>query len=153
MADLTHLDSQKLKAFREGDLAAFITDLKNISADDPNGVLSLHSILSGNIPAAHLGENPILAIGLMAADDTVFGQTLIASTKKSATSINDILAKQEILFRDIDNNLGETITKLLKTQGGSLESISAEDMLDIWSDVDDDLEGSEPPSPSTDSVL
>ncbi|MFJ1967627.1 type VII secretion system-associated protein [Streptomyces sp. NPDC087903] len=140
MADLTHLDAQKLKTFRENDLATFITALKNIVKDDPNGILALHSIVKGTIPAAYIDENPVLGIGLMTGDDTVYGKTLVASALSTAKSIDDILGDQKTLFDDIDDSLEETITTLLNTQGATLESISGEKLLDVWSGVDEDLE-------------
>ncbi|MCX5401150.1 type VII secretion system-associated protein [Streptomyces sp. NBC_00102] len=141
MADLTHLNGQKLKQFRDHDLATFITDLKGIVKDDPNGVLALHSIVRGTTPAQYIGENPVLGIGLMTADDTVYGKTLIDVALKSAKSIDDVLGDQGVLFGDIDDSLDTTITTLLNTQGASLESINGEKFLDVWSGVDEDLEG------------
>lgn len=141
MADLTRLDAASLKTFREHDLAEFITDLKNIMKDDPNGVRSLHSVVKGITSPDYIGENAVLGIGLMAGDDTVYGKTLLASVLSSATSIDTILEAQGKLFGDIDDNLESTITTLLKTQDASLEGINGEKFLDIWSDIDDDLAG------------
>ncbi|MGX1543969.1 type VII secretion system-associated protein [Streptomyces adustus] len=142
MADLTHLNGQQLKQFREHDLATFITDLKSIVKDDPNGVLALHSIVRGTIPSQYIGENSVLGIGLMTGDDTVYGKTLVDAALKSAKSIDDVFGDQGFLFDDIDDSLETTITNLLNTQGSSLENISGQKFLDVWSGVDEDLEGS-----------
>ncbi|MFD0432096.1 type VII secretion system-associated protein [Streptomyces zhihengii] len=37
MPDLTHLDSQALRTFRENDVAGFISNLDKIQKDDPAG--------------------------------------------------------------------------------------------------------------------
>lgn len=143
MADLTRLDATSLGTFRTNDLAEFITDLKAIMKDDPNGVRSLHSVVKGLTPAEYFGQNGVLGIGLMSADDTTYGKTLLASVLSSATSIDTILESQGDLFEDIDDNLETTITTLLKTQGTTLEGINGEKLLDIWSDIDSDLAGDE----------
>ncbi|WP_329279054.1 type VII secretion system-associated protein [Streptomyces sp. NBC_01451] len=143
MADLTRLDAASLGTFRTHALAEFITDLKAIMKDDPNGVRSLHSVVKGLLPAEYFGENAVLGIGLMGADDVTYGKTLVTSVLSSATSIDTILDLQGDLFDDIDDNLETTIRTLLKTQGTTLEGINGEQLLDIWSDIDGDLSGGE----------
>jgi hypothetical protein len=139
MADLTHLDATGLQSFLDGDVAEFIKDLKNIRLDDNNQVQALKSILDGRNTADTLQENPVLAIGLMTGDDTVHGKTLVDKVKTAAQSIDDVFVAQGTLFKDVDRDLQETITSLLKTQGSSLASIDGEKILDIFSDVNSDL--------------
>jgi hypothetical protein len=139
MADLTHLDKAALQAFVDGDLHDFISQLTAIRQDDPNGAWALRSLVEGETTPTTLQQNPILAIGTMAGDDTAKGQTLIAKIKTNATAVDKVLKDQGTLFGDIDSDLRETITTLLNTQGGSLESIAGAKLLDIFSDVDGDL--------------
>jgi hypothetical protein len=139
MADLSRLDATSLGTFRTHALAEFITDLKAIMKDDTNGVRSVHSVVKGLVPAEHFGENAVLGIGLMGADDVTYGKTLVSSVLSAATSIDTILDAQGDLFDDIDDNLETTISTLLKTQGTTLESVNGEKLLDIWSDIDGDL--------------
>ncbi|MFF7361761.1 type VII secretion system-associated protein [Streptomyces sp. NPDC008125] len=140
MADLTHLDSAGLQRFKDNDIADFIADLKAIGKDEA-GVRALHSIVKGITTPEHIDENPVLAIGLMAGDETVSGSSLVTVVKTAAEAIDEIFDAQSTLFGDIDRDLGETIRTLLKTQGASLTSIDGEKLLDIFSDVDTDLGG------------
>ncbi|GHJ36957.1 type VII secretion system-associated protein [Streptomyces sp. TS71-3] len=141
MADLTHLDSHALTQFKQNDLADFLTDLDAIRNDDPAGVKSLKSILGGLlITGSTFGEvSSPLVIGLMAGDDSVGGQSLNTKTKDAAQGVDDILVSQKKLFKDIDDDLQETMDTLLKNQSGGLAAIDGEKLLDIFSDVDSDL--------------
>ncbi|MFF2326493.1 MULTISPECIES: type VII secretion system-associated protein [unclassified Streptomyces] len=141
MADLTHLDGKTLQAFTDHDIADFLKDLLDIRKDSPVGVKSLKTILDNVPDAGHLKQNQVLAIGLMAADDTVHGKSLIDAVQKAAGSIDDILLSQHTLFTDISKDLQETITTLLETQGKSLDSIDGAALLDIFADVDKELPG------------
>ncbi|WP_432132933.1 type VII secretion system-associated protein [Streptomyces tendae] len=149
MADLTHLDSQSLARFKKGELADFIRDLAKIRENDA-GVLGLKSILAGlMIDGSESGLLPPLAIGLMGGDDTVYGATLIKTVQGSAKGIDDIFVSQKTIFDDIDSALQETLDKLLKNQGGSLETVDGAKFLDIFTDVADDLsDGSRDPASS-----
>jgi hypothetical protein len=141
MADLTHLDSKGLQTFVDNDVDGFMNELEAIRKDDPAGVRALQSILAGRTTPDTLQENQVLAIGLMAADDSVNGSSLISKVKDSAQSVDDIFVSQKTLFKDVDRDLRETIKTLLKTQGTNLSSIEGEKLLDIFSDVDGDLGG------------
>src|SRR6476661_3209382 len=126
MPNLTHLDSQALKTFRENDLAGFISDLDKVQKDDPAGVQAVKSIAEGRTTPdtlwyAGTSAHPPVAIGLMGAEDSVHGQTLLKSIMTATTSVAGILDTQQKLFANIDRNLGETIETLLKNQGDTLE--------------------------------
>lgn len=141
MPDLTHLDSQALKSFRENDVAGFIGDLDKIQKDDPAGVQAVKSIAEGRTTPetfwyAGSSGHPPVAIGLMGAEDSVHGQTLLKSIMSAAVSAAGILDSQQTLFSEIDRNLGETIDTLLKNQDDNLRAVSAEKMLDVFADVD-----------------
>jgi hypothetical protein len=141
MANLTHLDSQALKNFNDNDVTDFSSDLDKIRQTDPSGVKSLNDIVSGMTTPDALQENPVLAIGNMAGDDNLGGQSLISKVKDGAKAIDDIMIAQKTLLGDIHNNLGTTIDTLLKNQGDNLTSIDSEKMLDAFSDVDSDMGG------------
>ncbi|MFJ9031028.1 type VII secretion system-associated protein [Streptomyces sp. NPDC102274] len=138
---LTQLDAKALKSFIENDLTDFLRDLDSIRKDDPSGVLALYSILSGRSTPETLGENLVLGIGLMAGNDNVYGQSLISKISDAGKAIDEVFVAQKKLFKDIENDLQETIDKLLKDQGGSLASIDGAKLLDIFTDVDQDLSG------------
>ncbi|MFE3270746.1 type VII secretion system-associated protein [Streptomyces sp. NPDC059215] len=139
--DLTHLDAKSLRAFVENDVASFKKELDAIRKDDPSGVRALQSIVLGRTTPETLQENQVLGIGLLGSDDLVNGKSLVTKITDFAKSVDDILLAQTKLFEDIDDDLRETIKILLKTQSGSLESISGEKLLDIFSDIDEDLAG------------
>lgn len=139
MADLTHLDGPALQAFLDGDLHDFTTALTAIRKDDPNGVRSLKGLLDGETTADTLQEAKFLAIGAMAADDTVHGAALLKQLTASAQAVDTVFDKQGKLFKDIEADLRQTIKTLLKTQGTSLDSIDGAKLLDIFSDLDADM--------------
>ncbi|MEV6160700.1 type VII secretion system-associated protein [Streptomyces sp. NPDC052052] len=140
MADLTHLDGKTLQTFTDQDVADFIKALDDIRKDNPAGVKALKSILDRRTDRDHLQQDPALALGLMLASDSdVQGQELVAAVKKAAESVDGIFESQQTLFKHIDLDLRESIKTLLDTQGKSLESIDGAALLDIFSDVDQEL--------------
>ncbi|MET8942582.1 type VII secretion system-associated protein [Streptomyces sp. NPDC004542] len=143
MTDLTHLDSAQLKAFLDEDVATFIKGLKEIRQDLPGGestsVRALSSLVEGLTTPSTLNQNPVLAIGTMAADDLVFGKALVTKLTGIAKSADDIFLAQQTLFQDLKRDLQTTLDTLLKNQGDSLIAIDAEKLLDIFADVDSDL--------------
>ncbi|MGX9884573.1 type VII secretion system-associated protein [Streptomyces sp. NPDC002276] len=144
MADLTHLDSTALKNFKNTDVADFINDLLAIRKDNA-GVRSLKNLIAETGAGSAQGLAKILRIGLMNGGDSsdpVGGGTLVEALKTQATALDKILTDHKTLFDDIDDALDETITKLLKTQGDSLDSIDGEKLLDIFDTVDGDMGGS-----------
>ena len=145
MADLTHLDSTALKNFKNTDVADFINDLLAIRKDNA-GVRSLKNLIAETGAGSAQGLAKILRIGLMNGGDSsdpVGGGTLVEALKTQATALDKILTDQKTLFDDIDDALDETITKLLKTQGDSLDAIDGEKLLDIFDTVDGDMGGSD----------
>ncbi|MET9888545.1 type VII secretion system-associated protein [Streptomyces sp. NPDC006430] len=138
MADLTHLDAKGLQTFVDNDMADFIKELKGIREDAASGKALRSAIVGKNSGSGDLGRNKFLVIGGMAAESEPNGKVLIDAVTKGAKAIDDVLAAQQTLFKDIDSNLTETIKTLLKAQGASLAGISAEKLLDIFSDGDGD---------------
>ena len=149
MPNLTHLDSPELKSFRENDVAGFISDLDKIQKDDAAGVQAVKSIAEGRTTPETLwyagtSGHPAVPIGLMGADDSAHGQSLLKSIMTAATSVAGVLDRQQTLFGEIDRNLTETIDTLLKSQGDSLSSINAQKMLDAFRDVDQSMTSGQP---------
>lgn len=140
MTDLTRLDAKALQAFIDNDVAGFRKELEDIRKDTPE-IPALKSLIQGYTTPGHLMENPVLAIGLLGADDAVHGKTLTAGVSNEAKAIDDVLAAQSLLFKHMKRDLQETIKTLLKNQDASLEAIGGEKLLDIFSDVDGDLSG------------
>ncbi|MFI5569723.1 type VII secretion system-associated protein [Streptomyces sp. NPDC051740] len=144
MTDLTQLDASHLQTFVDTEVADFNKDLVDIGKDVPEGTRALKSLVEGyHTPEGkHLQENPYLTIGLMAAEGgLVKGNTLVSRIADVSKGIVDVLAAEQNLFKHIARNLEETIKVLQKNQDQSLTAISAEKMLDLFSDVDSDLSG------------
>ncbi|MFC4508302.1 MULTISPECIES: type VII secretion system-associated protein [Streptomyces] len=139
MVDLTRLDSRGIQTFIETTLAEFLAEFEKIRKDDPNSARALKTMLAGTATPETLDENQFAAIGLMAADDSVHGQSLIKTITTVAGSVDDEMAANHTLFKDIDRDLRETVKTLLTTQDTNLSSIDGEKFLDIFTDVDDDL--------------
>ncbi|KOV30675.1 type VII secretion system-associated protein [Streptomyces sp. XY152] len=144
MTDLTQLDASHLQTFIDTEVADFNKDLVGIGKDVPGGARALKSLVEGyhSSEGNHLQENPYLAIGLMATEGgLVKGNTLVSRIADAAKGIVDVLTAEQKLFKHIAGNLEETIKVLQKNQDRSLTAISAEKMLDLFSDVDNDLSG------------
>ncbi|MGW1269610.1 type VII secretion system-associated protein [Streptomyces sp. NPDC002491] len=142
MTDLTHLNAQQLRAFLTHDVAAFLKALADIQADTDATppVRALNSLLT-KTTAETLKQNQVLAIGLLGDDPLVAnGKGLVAGLTGAAQAIDKIFLAQQTLFRDIENNLGTTIDKLLANQNDSLTAIDGERFLEEFADVDSDLE-------------
>jgi hypothetical protein len=139
---LTELDSKALTSFADNDVSDFIAELGHIRQTGKNGVRSLNDILSGRTTPQTVGENQTLAIGRMATDDTVNGQSLIQKVQDGAKAIDGVFVAQKTLFGDIHTELHNTIKAMLKKQDVNLDAIGGQQMLDLFSDVDSDLSGS-----------
>jgi hypothetical protein len=142
MTDLTHLDSNALKTFKNQDVAAFKKDLKDVR-EDSAGVKSLKNLITNNGDDS-IKHKSILRIGIMGGGDSsdpIGGGALLSALGKKATTLDDLFVSQGTLFDDIDEALETTLTTLLKTQGDSLTSIDGEKLLDIFGSVEDDMSG------------
>jgi hypothetical protein len=142
MADLTHLDGPALQRFVDNDLADFLTALKAIRRDstaDDGGIRALRSIVDGATTPDSLQQSQALAIGSMGADDFLHGKSLLTAATGAAKSVDGVFAQHVDLFGDIERDMKQTIRTLLNTQGSSLQSIDAERMLDVFSDVDEGM--------------
>lgn len=142
MADLTHLDGAALKRFLDNDLDDFVEALKAIRKDstaDSGGVRALKSIVDGRTTPDTLQQSQALTIGTLGTDDSTHGKTLLTAVTDAAGTVDTVFGSQQNLFGDISRDLKQTITTLLDAQGSSLHSIGAEQLLDVFSDVGDDL--------------
>ncbi|MFF3334497.1 type VII secretion system-associated protein [Streptomyces sp. NPDC002888] len=141
MADLTHLNAEELQTFLTTEVAEFVRELKAIRNDRSDGARALRTLTEGYTTADTLDQNQVLAIGALAADETVHGKSLVEAVTGSAQAIDDILKAQQALFKDIKSDLQTTIKTLLANQGDSLAAIDGEKLLEIFADVDSDLSG------------
>lgn len=151
MADVTVLDSAYLKKFIEEHVEKFAAAL--------DGMLK-HNAVTDTKPISYISDGPTnttlkvtepLIIGLMAgapappgssdkeASGGAGGAELNTVIQKSAAEIFRIFEDQKVLFEDIAEALGETIKLLKENQAKNLESISAEEFMDVFEDVDSDF--------------
>ena len=73
-------------------------------------------------------------------NSSVGGGALNKVIQQGAGEVVRILDDQTILFEDLEQALWDTIDELAKSQGKNLESITADDFMDIFEDVDSDLD-------------
>ncbi|MDQ0765440.1 type VII secretion system-associated protein [Streptomyces canus] len=136
MADLTHLDANGLQTFVDNDVADFIDALKRIREDDSD-VKSVHSAVAGyDSSDDEVGRNKFLVIGGLNTDAEPQGKALIDAVTSAAKGIDEFFSAQQSLFKNIDSDLRETIKTLLKTQQESLAGIKAQELLDVFSNLD-----------------
>ncbi|MFH8534001.1 type VII secretion system-associated protein [Streptomyces tendae] len=135
----TVLDSTFLKTFINSHIAEFRKALGAIVVDDPNLGPAVSSLL--DTTTTTIDAKKPLRLGPMAnADSVVNGDDLNTAIQKCATEVERILEAQGVLFEDIEQALWDTIEALAKTQDHSLQSIKPEDFMDLFEDVDSDLE-------------
>ncbi|MFJ2095305.1 type VII secretion system-associated protein [Streptomyces sp. NPDC087901] len=139
----TVLDSQWLRAFIKEHVDEFRAALDKILKDDPSGQ-SMENIAIGDITNTTIMSKRPLILGLMAGEgDVVGGANLNKKIQEAAGQIGEILTDHHVLFTDLEEALWETIAKLKESQTKSLDQISADDFLDIFDDVDQDISGTD----------
>ncbi|WP_299531695.1 type VII secretion system-associated protein [uncultured Streptomyces sp.] len=141
-----NLDKAWLQSFLDTDVKHFLAEIKKIMADGTVGgevVPALFNLLpagehgSGVLPGAALP----LTIGGMLKDAETNGSHLDTALTELITAVHTIFKDQKLLFESIEDGLEDTLEQLFKTQGENLEKIDGEKLLDIFSDVDDNLGG------------
>ncbi|KAK1183471.1 type VII secretion system-associated protein [Streptomyces sp. NBS 14/10] len=143
MAEPIQLDKKWMEHFINHDVLGFQDELKKILQD--RGEIPAVSSLKKDNPhqweGAHVppGTQLPLTIGFMAHDEESNGDNLRGVVSELIDQIVEMIGQQQVLFDDIEDNLRETVHKLLKTQGASLGKIDGEKILDPLEDVDDDL--------------
>ncbi|MEU5344740.1 type VII secretion system-associated protein [Streptomyces sp. NPDC020766] len=151
MADVTVLDSEYLKKFIQEHVEKFSVALEAMLKHNEVTDAKPISYISDGRTNTTLKVTSPLIIGLMAAPPTpggtddpnkaggAGGGELNTVIQKSAGEILRIFEDQKVLFEDIKEALEETIKELAESQGKNLESIAANEFLDIFEDVDSDF--------------
>ncbi|MEW2077660.1 type VII secretion system-associated protein [Streptomyces sp. NPDC012403] len=137
---VTVLDSTFLKNFINNQIDGFRTTLENILKDSPTAGPAI-SFIADSISTTTIDSAKPLVIGLMAGENSaVGGGALNKVVQQGAGEVLRILEDQTVLFEDLEQALWDTIDELAKSQGKNLENITADDFMDIFEDVDSDLD-------------
>ncbi|GGT64276.1 type VII secretion system-associated protein [Streptomyces sp. NPDC059153] len=144
MGNLSHLDGKSLQTFIDNDLRDFLTKTEEIrrdkyAGDDQRPIRSLKSLVDGETTPETMAQNQLLALGPMVNDDTTHGKSLIEAVKSAAKSVDEILERQQRLFKDIDRDFRQTLKLMGSTQGDNITEINADKLLELFEDVDNDM--------------
>lgn len=138
------LDKAGLQAFLDDRVVPFTEQIRKIQLDDPTLGPSMGTLLGesdldyDSAEFDSYGSGRPLSIGMMLKEDYLHGKgaDLNKAVGKSAEDLVAIFEEQQKLFGDIEENLKDTISTLLSTQGDNLTSIEGQELLDIFEDVD-----------------
>lgn len=137
---VTVLDSTFLKNFINNQVDSFRTSLENILKDSPTAGPAITFIADSISTTTILSSKP-LVLGPMADENSVVGGgSLNKVIQQGAGEVERILEDQTVLFEDLEQALWDTIDELAKAQGKNLENITADEFMDIFEDVDSDLD-------------
>ncbi|WAU82109.1 type VII secretion system-associated protein [Streptomyces sp. Qhu-G9] len=140
MAKVTVLDSEFLKTFINEQITAFQQTLEAIAKNDVTNGPAISSIASNKKTTTTIDSARPLILGGMAGEKSaVGGDALNSVIQKAAAELDGIIDEQTVLFEDLEAALWETIEKLNKNQGQSLEKIVADEFMEIFEDVDSSL--------------
>lgn len=131
MADLTKLDAPALQSFIDNDVRQFkadITALRTTSGDRK----SLYDLSTDTAP---------LALGPMAGDADSGGKNVNSNVVAAAKAIDGVLNKHSTAVDDLERNLQNVITTMLKTQGQNLAEVDGQKFLTAIGDYSGDLGG------------
>ncbi|MFJ1981655.1 type VII secretion system-associated protein [Streptomyces albogriseolus] len=137
---VTVLDSTFLKNFINNQVDSFRTSLENILKDSPTAGPAI-SFIADSISTTTILSSKPLVLGPMADENSVVGGgSLNKVIQQGAGEVERILEDQTVLFEDLEQALWDTIDELAKAQGKNLENITADEFMDIFEDVDSDLD-------------
>ncbi|MGX1091145.1 hypothetical protein RKD47_001826 [Streptomyces albogriseolus] len=137
---VTVLDSTFLKNFINNQVDSFRTSLENILKDSPTAGPAI-SFIADSISTTTILSSKPLVLGPMADENSVVGGgSLNKVIQQGAGEVERILEDQTVLFEDLEQALWDTIDELAKAQGRNLENITADEFMDIFEDVDSDLD-------------
>ncbi|MFC8423070.1 type VII secretion system-associated protein [Streptomyces sp. NPDC057236] len=137
---VTVLDSTFLKNFINNQIDSFRTSLENILKDSPTAGPAI-SFIADSISTTTILSSKPLVLGPMADENSVVGGgSLNKVIQQGAGEVERILEDQTVLFEDLEQALWDTIDELAKAQGKNLENITADEFMDIFEDVDSDLD-------------
>ncbi|MFD3627064.1 MULTISPECIES: type VII secretion system-associated protein [Streptomyces] len=137
---VTVLDSTFLKNFINNQIDGFRTALENILKDSPSAGPAI-SFIADSISTTTILSSKPLVIGPMADENSVVGGGALNKViQQGAGEVERILEHQTLLFEDLEQALWDTIDELAEAQGKNLENITADEFMDIFEDVDSDLD-------------
>ena len=140
MADLTHMNLQQLRNFRDHDVEDVLKAIRKCrEEDDDSGVPPLGKLVDGKHNTADNldKEHQALQLGPMVMEsDLVNGQTLEKALKKTGGAMAQLLKDQEKFFEELKDGLDETIEKMEKTKQNNMDSIDAQTLLQNFSGLD-----------------
>ncbi|MEN8654023.1 type VII secretion system-associated protein [Streptomyces sp. 21So2-11] len=140
MGKVTVLDIAFLKLFIENHIQDFSVALGKLDVDDVVEGRAISYIADGKFDNTTIDSKKPLAIGPMAGEgEKVGGVALNTIIQKSAAELSRIIEDHTVLFEDLEQALWDTIELLKKDQGKNLDSITTDDFMDIFEDVDSDL--------------
>jgi hypothetical protein len=131
MADLTKLDAHALQSFIDNDVRQFKTDIVTLRTSQP-ALKSLYDISNSTAP---------LAIGALTGDTDTGGKSVTGNTTTAARAIDTVLNRHAVALDDLERNLQNVITTMLKTQGSNLEQVDGEKFLTAIGTYDGDMSG------------
>ncbi|MFE5027884.1 type VII secretion system-associated protein [Streptomyces sp. NPDC056656] len=140
------MDPAGLRAFLDDRVIPFRDSLSKIQMDDPAAGYTMGTLMGDtDITTAEqfkaYDTGKPLALGFMNQEGFLGGKgkELSEGMAKTIKSIIEVYGDQYTLFGDIVDNMETTLTKLKETQGGNLEQLDGQELLDIFEDTVDDL--------------
>ncbi|WP_432589464.1 type VII secretion system-associated protein [Streptomyces sp. HD1123-B1] len=141
------MDKAGLQSFLDDRVLPFKDEIRKIGLDDVSNGPTMATLI-GDADITKEGFDSYdtgkpLGIGFMlqAANLGGKGEQLNKAVGKTATDLTTLYEEQTKLFKDIEDNLRDTIDTLFKAQSDNLLSIDGQEFLDVFEDVDEDLQG------------
>lgn len=131
MADLTKLDAPALRAFIDEDVHKFKTDIVTLRTTDGERK-SLYDLATTTLP---------LVIGPMSEDGDSGGKNVVTNIVTAAKAIDGVLNRHSTAIDDLERNLRNVITTMLKTQGDNLAAVDGQKFLTAIADYSGDMGG------------
>lgn len=132
MTDLTKLNAPVLQSFIDNDVAQFRNDIVALRTSNDSR-RSLYDTANAS---------DVFALGNLAGDSDTAGKNVVSNTVAAAKAIDAVLNRHSTAFVDLDRNLRDVITTMLKTQGKSLQDVDGQKFLTAIKDYDGDMYGS-----------
>ncbi|WP_434587657.1 type VII secretion system-associated protein [Streptomyces sp. A5-4] len=140
MTKVTVLDSAFLKSFIANHIEEFTATLQNLAKPDKDAGPAISSVADiEKINTTIDATKPLIIGGMAGTGDLVGGAALNKVVQDSAKEILRIVTDQTVLFEDLEAALQDTVDLLVKDQSKNMESITPDDFIDIFEDVDSDL--------------
>ncbi|MFI5635347.1 type VII secretion system-associated protein [Streptomyces sp. NPDC051664] len=117
---MEHLDSRALQSFIDNDLKPFTEDVRNLRTP-------------GKTPPAlyDVSHTSPLLIGDLAADEGSGGKPLLDNSRKTATTIDSVLARNFEGFSQLQRGLHDVIIDMLSARDKNLTDIDAAKFLEL----------------------